>query len=85
MSAGVIERTGRSSGRLTSMVSPRASVRDARASAPFTETPRAATRRAAWVRDSASWSARNRSRRSVGPALTQNWMIMGTAGRAQEP
>src|SRR6476469_7731068 len=50
--------------------SPRASRRDARAGVPSTSTALSATSRAAWVRDRPSWSARNRSRRSVASAQT---------------
>src|SRR5215210_2980387 len=63
-------RGGCWSGMRTVMRSPRERRREARAVLPSTLTSLSATSRAAWVREIPSWSARNRSRRSVSELTT---------------
>ncbi len=71
MWVGTSVRGAGSSGTLTRTSSPRSSTREARTSAPLTRTALPATSRAAWVRESWSWSARKRSTRSVTSDSTQ--------------
>src|SRR5438445_947622 len=74
---GEYVRGGASGGSSTLTSAPRSSSAEARRRRPAAVTRLSAMRRAAWVRERASWSARKRSRRSVAGTATQKTIREG--------